>query len=398
MSFNLLILSSDKSTGTNFAKSLQLSRGGKRDDFTIIGTAAHAGRAHLTANDYTVLVPPEIVTDPVRTRDYVEEKLEKTIHLLYETRSGDSMLCVSRNRERLPVFLPPAALVETLENKFQTYVHLQSNGFPVPQTRLLRQPEDVGTAMRAIHAEEYWVRATMGQGGTGALASSDEQEIIEHITAKNGWGRFALSEKLPLDAPLSWESRLSDEFFPGEMINWIALYSHGELIAAQTRKRLYFEHRELTPTGVGYTGAAMSLQRDDIHEVSESMMRSFNLELHGAFGIDFLVGHDGLPKVTEIQPCRFYTTTYFLSVMGVNFPRMYVDTFRGHTVALKKKVNPVPAGMVWLQRFGADDGLHHRDEILALLQTGVLTNDASTIVHRAISSTTQACLDAGNSS
>lgn len=373
MPFNILVLSSDKSTGANFAKSLQHSKN-SADDIFIIGTAGHIGRAQLTNNDLTVMVPDAVMSDPVSALKYVEQATSRKIDLLYETRSGKSMLRVSKSRASLPVFLPDSDLVDICEDKFRTFSHLSKAGLPVPATMLLNSANDVDEALRTIPGNSFWLRETMGQGGTGAFSSSDKDEIINRINERSGWGKYTLAEKLPIDSDISWKDRLSDNFFPGEMINWLALYKDDELIASQTRKRLYFEHADLTTAGVGYTGGVMSLKRDDIHDLSEKIVRSFGYKLNGAMGIDFLIDSQGQPKVTEVQPCRFYTTTFFLSQLGLNFPRLYVDTYRGQNVTPKNRINPVESGFVWLQRFGADDRACHRDDMLKLLDTGIMTN------------------------
>lgn len=389
MSFNILILSSDRSTGANFAKSLQLSKR-PGDDITIIGTSTHPGRSFLASNDITVLIPKEIETDPEAIVAFVQEKLSLQLDLVYESRSGKNMLRFSRLRDKFPVFLPDQELIEVFEDKFSTYKSLEQKNFPVPKTLLLSSAHDVEVAFNTMGLKSCWVRATMGQGGTGAFASENPQEIIDNINAVNGWGHYTLSEKLPVDGAFKWHERLSDNFYPGEMITWMALYHDDKLVAAQTRKRLYFEHQDLTVSGVGYTGAAMSLQRDDIHALSEDIVRSFGLKLNGVFGADFLVDYNGQPKVTEIQTCRFYTTTYFLSMLGLNFPRLYVDSYRGQLSDEMGRINPIEAGMIWLQRFGADDTLVHRNEMLSLLDTGVLYNDTDAIMHRKIPLNAQA--------
>ena len=387
MGFNILILTSDRSTGTNFAKSLQLSKSAK-DDITIIGTSTHPARAHLTSNDYTVLISSDLEKDPVGIRNHVERVLELSIDLVYETRSADKMLQLSKKRDGLPVFLPSEEAVELFEDKFKTFEHLNDLGFPVPKTRIVNTKEDIIRAKEEIGSIDFWLRANFGQGGKGSFSSSNVDEITETLDAEEGWGKYTMAEKLPIDSKLKWEDRLSDNIHSGEMVNWLALYNNGELIASQTRKRLYFEHKEMTKSGVGYTGGVMSIQRDDIHELSDEIVKSFGFVLNGPIGIDFVADHKGQLKLTEVQACRFYTTTYFLSLMGLNFPRILVDTFRGDAPKLDKKINPVPAGMVWMQRFGADDTLRHRNEILSLIEKGVMENDNNSIMHRIISPST----------
>lgn len=379
MSFYLLLLNSDNSTGTGFAKSLHLSRE-NRTDFHVIGTSTHAGRAHLTCNDYTVLVSKEINDDPLSTTKHVQDRLGIKASLVYQTKSAEPMLKLSAFRDILPTYLPPPELLKITEDKYATYAQLHAHGFPVPYTKLLKKPDDVHSAMKECRVPMYWVRASTGQGGAGSLSSADAAEIVGHVTEHDGWGRFIIAEKLPIDVARSWQERLSDHLYPGEMVTWIALYDEGRLIAAQSRKRLYFEHTKLSTTGVGYTGGVMSLRNDAITELSDAIVRCFGCNPHGPFGIDYVIGNDGEPKVTEVQAGRFHSTTYFLSLVGLNFPRLLLDVFRGGVLS-PPKIDPVPPGVVWLQRFGSDDTLRYRDELLEFVNTGIFHNDETAIVH-----------------
>jgi predicted ATP-grasp superfamily ATP-dependent carboligase len=65
-----------------------------------------------------------------------------------------NVLLVSRNRERLRswfhVVLPPAEVIETLMNKVLFYNFAQEHGFKIPQTRFLRESQDVVRAAQEL--------------------------------------------------------------------------------------------------------------------------------------------------------------------------------------------------------------------------------------------------------
>lgn len=371
MSFNILVLHSDRSTGINFVQSLQDAKQQSwGEDVNIIGLCSHPVRMQLCKNDITYFID-ENKADTVDVMvKRLEQKTGESIHLVYETKSAPYMLAVSRLRAHIPVFLPPHNLVEIFEDKYRTYSHLTERGFPVPATYLMNSPQDVETAFHQIAKATVWVRDTQGQAGHGAFASESIDEVKAQITQRNGWGHHTISEKLPIEREHGWKERLSSEFFPGEMVTWIALYDRGELIGSQVRKRLYWEHSDLTISGVtGYSGANMTVSRRDVHELSDNIIRSFDWKPHGAVGADYVVDDEGQVRLTEIQASRFYTSTYSLALLGLNLPKLYVDVFRGNEVE-KGLINPCPEGYVYIQRFGSESVMVHRDKVLSEISEG----------------------------
>jgi len=379
MSFDILVLHSDRSTGMNFVNCLQeAKKQGWGEDINIIGLSSHPLRMQLCKSDITYLID-ENDTDITRHVKRIEGEIGKPVDLVYETKSAAYMLNVSRLRNTLPVFLPPHELVEVFEDKYQTYEHLSQKGLPVPKTYLINSPEDVHSAFRSIAKSSVWVRETKGQAGLGAFSSSMPTDVIREITQRNGWGRHIVAEKLPINTQHSWEDQLSSDFFPGEMVTWAALYNHGQLIGSQVRKRLYWEHADLTVSGVtGYSGANMTVSRKDVHDHSDKIMRSFDWKPHGAVGIDYVADENGVIKLTEIQASRFYTSTYPLALLGLNLPKLYIDAFRGKDVC-KDVINPCPEGMIYVQRFGAESIMIHRDAILDELSSGTFRPKTSNV-------------------
>lgn len=285
MGFNILVLHSDRSTGINFVQCLQeAKKQGWGQDLYIIGLCSHPLRMQLCKNDITY-VDDDRESDIVSMVKHLEHKIGEHIHLVYETKSAPHMLIISRLRDKLPVFLPPHDLVEIFEDKYRTYKNLSGKGYPVPKTYLINTLDDIEMAFHNIAKSVVWVRDTQGQAGFGAFSATSAQQVAEQITQRNGWGHHTVAEKLPIDTPHKWKDRLSSNFLPGEIVTWVAFYNKGQLVGSQVRKRLYWEHSDLTTSGVtGYSGANMTVSRKDVHDLSDSIIKSFNWKPHGAVG------------------------------------------------------------------------------------------------------------------
>lgn len=361
--FNILVLNSDKSTGLNFVKSLQLAKRNQGRKYFIVGASTDLIRAQLCANDITVLIDREMIS-PVDIKGYAEDAVQKAIDLVYETKSAEYMLRIDACRDLIPVFIPSSKSIRIFEDKFRTFSLLREGGFPVPDTILPRNRREIRDFMAENQYHEVWVRSLMGQGGKRAFTASDSQSVADVIERGKDWGNYTVAERLPKqDISTGWEPHLTDELLPGEMVTWMALYDNGSFIASQVRKRLYWEHGDLSQTGVtGYSGANMTIKRDDIHDLSDSIVRFIDKKPHGAMGADFVVDKDGKAKLTEIQASRFYTSTYPIALLGLNFPDLYVNCFR--RIKLQEGlVNPCEPGMIYIQRFGADSVMVHRSNL-----------------------------------
>ncbi|HMS25238.1 MAG TPA: phosphotransferase [Acidimicrobiia bacterium] len=350
MAFNLAIFNADKSTGSNFARSLNVAKqAGWGSDVQTIGVMPHAIRGQLAPLDLRVF---ESVDDPAEFIHRLEVAIGKPIDLVYETKSAEYMLRLSGAREAIPTFLPPHDLVQLFEDKLATQQHLAQRGFAVPQSTLVTSADDVRNFFKQWNIPRAWVRDVVGQGGRGSFFTDDPEEANRQIAEADGWGKYMIAEMLPVDSVQDWRVALSDQLLPGDMLTWSALYDNGRLVASQVRKRLYWEHSDLTPSGVtGYSGGQLVLANRSVHDLSNDIMRSFPWEPTGPVGIDFVVDNNGVPNVTEIQACRFYTSMLALADLGLNLPAMYVDVFRGQNQTYDI-INPCEPGAVTVQRFG----------------------------------------------
>lgn len=355
----ILVLNSDKSSGSNFVSCLKYAA----VDYEIYGTSTHRIRSLLSEVDHNIYVSEAQNQHPSKVIDIARKESNVDFDLTYQSKSDHYMLDYSKHRNRYPVFLPAHEQIIIYEDKYLTYRHLVKKGFNVPYTGLPNNVEELYDISKNISSNEFWVRAKSGQGGKGSFKADNMSKISKVLDERNGWGNYLVSKRIDTKKSSTWKQRLSDELLPGEMVSWIALYKDNGLIASQVRKRLYWEHSDLAVSGVtGYTGANMTISNDYIHELSDKVVRSFG-PANGAMGVDYLIDENGNPAVTEIQASRFFTSTYFLALLGLNFPKLYIEAFNG-TPSLKDAVNPCKPGYLYIQRFGAKSKLIKKDRIV----------------------------------
>lgn len=79
-------------------------------------------------------------------------------------------------------------------------------------------------------------------------------------------------------------------------------------------------------------------------------MRATSDKPHGVYCVDMKEGSDGVPKVTEINIGRFFTTSNFFAHAGLNMPAMYLEL--GMTSKLAKKpqqLNALADDLYWVR-------------------------------------------------
>jgi carbamoyl-phosphate synthase large subunit len=144
---------------------------------------------------------------------------------------------------------------------------------------------------------------------------------------------------------------MASEFLPGPEFAWQSLWHRGRLVTAQARQRLEYIFGNLTPSGqTSSPSVARTVNRDDINEIGQAAVNAVSAEPHGVFCVDMKEDANGRPKVTEINPGRFFTTSNFFAHAGSNMPAMYLEL--GQTGQLRQKpprLNPLPENLYWVR-------------------------------------------------
>lgn len=334
----------------NFIRSLNESG---RGDY-LIGTSCDISDLFLA--DVSEKYPVPAALDP----DYSPALLNilskakpDFIHLQndYEVRA------VSRLRDQVEAlgvkhYLPAAETVENCVDKEKSYQIWQRAGIPVPKTMLLHSPADLKKAFD-LYGETIWVRAIEGGGGRGALPADNYDFAKIWIDRYNGWGEFTASELLTKDT-----------------VTWLSIWYHGELVVAQTRRRLSWNFGNRTLSGVtGITGVGETYSDERVDRISRDAIFAIDSKPHGIFAVDMTYDKSGIPNPTEINIGRFFTTHYFFTKAGLNMPKIYCDiALDGNFPSLEKRVNPLPDGLIWIRGMDVEPVMTTRSELEAMAE------------------------------
>lgn len=315
----------------NFIKSLRES---ERNDF-IIGTSCVPSDLFLADVDEKYVVPP--ATAP----NYREEILALTTRIRPEfmhVQNDYEVRAISRLREEVvelgcKLYLPSKETVENCVDKQRSYLIWHAAGIRVPLTLTLNCEEDLRKAFDTL-GPKIWVRATEGGGGRGALPADNFEFAKIWIERFNGWGTFTASQLLS-----------------EKTVTWQSIWHEGSLVVAQTRRRRSWNFGNRTVSGVtGITGVGETWADPVVDRVAQDAIFAIDKKPHGIFSVDMTYDFAGNPNPTEINIGRFFTTHYFFTKAGVNFPAIYCDiALENKFPSLCRKLNPLPSGLVWIR-------------------------------------------------
>jgi carbamoyl-phosphate synthase large subunit len=332
----------------NFIKSLRAS---DRGDY-IIGASSVASDLFLADAEEKYVVPPaQAAVYPEKILRLLERVRPNLLHLQhdYEVRA------ISRLRDRISalgvkLYLPAPETIDNCVDKYRTYALWKAAGIRVPETILLNDKNDLKSAFDKL-GETIWLRAIEGGGGRGALPTNDYNLAEVWIDQFNGWGAFTASELL---------SKRS--------ITWQSIWFEGELVVAQTRARRSWNFGDRTLSGVtGITGVGETCSYPEIDRISQDAILAVDPRPHGIFSVDMTYDREGFPKPTEINIGRFFTTHYFFTKAGINFPEIYCNiALDGQFPVLDKRINPLPDGLLWIRGMDVEPVLTKVEELTKL--------------------------------
>lgn len=234
------------------------------------------------------------------------------------------------------VYMPSHEVIEVCVDKEKSYRIWASNGIKVPKTMLVNNEKDLKNAFDKFgnHEGNIWLRATEGGGGRGALPTNDYEFAKIWIDRYKGWGAFTAASLLT-----------------EKTVTWLSIWHEGELVVAQTRKRLAWNFGNRTLSGVtGITGVGVTCSSDIVTKVAVDSISSIDKKPHGIYGVDMTYDTSNFPNPTEINISRFFTTVHFFTKAGLNMPKIFKDiAIYDEFPSIEKKINPLPDGLVWIR-------------------------------------------------
>jgi carbamoyl-phosphate synthase large subunit len=255
---------------------------------------------------------------------------------------------LSERRDELGMrtFWPRPETVAICQDKFATYELWRQAGLSVPETRMLHSRRDLEAFMH--ECGDIWLRAITGAAGKGSFHTSDLEQARAWIDFNKGWGSFTAAKYLSPDS-----------------VTWQSIWFHGHLVVAQSRRRLYWEFGDRTPSGItGITGGAITVDDPAVTDLSLRAIHAVDAAPHGIFSVDLTYDSDGVANPTEINIGRFFTTHYFFTAAGLNMPLVAVRLAFGEPAPpLAKRINPLPPGLMWIRGMDKDPVLTHVETV-----------------------------------
>jgi len=342
--------------GINFTESLRVAP----EKVFLVGTEANEYFQHLASTDVKYQVPR------AKERGYIDELNEiirrEKVEFLH-AQPDVEVEAVSENREKIEadVFLPSKKTVRACQDKLESARLWKIKKVPVAKTLEVRDIKDVEHAFEEL-GTPIWVRARHGAGGKGSTPADNIETAIS-------WLRYWKSRAV------TWEF-IAQEQLPGRNIAFHSLWKNGELVTSMTRERLEYIYPYLAPSGIMGTPAVQRTVHDEtVNKVGTDAVLAIDPSFTGIASVDLKENAEGIPCVTEINPGRMFTTSFFFSYASkvlrndycANIPYLYTRLAFKETVPNMPKYNILPAEVYWIRHMDAPARLVRDGKVLGAM-------------------------------
>ncbi len=344
--------------GINFVKSLTVSP----EKLYIVGTEASDYYLHTMPTENKYLVPK--AKDPSYI-DRLNEIIRKEKIDFLHAQPDVEVEIVSEKREKIeaPVFLPSKQAVKACQDKLESATVWKNKGVPVAKTIVIKQESDIDRAFAEL-GSPIWIRATSGAGGRGSTPANNRETAVSWI---NYWRA----------RNVDWQF-IAQEMLPGRNIAFHSLWQNGELITSMARERVEYIYAYLAPSGVMGTPAVQRTVHDNtVNKISTEAVLAIDPNFTGIASVDLKENTKGVPCVTEINPGRMFTTSFFFSYASkvifndyrINIPYLYTKLAYKEAVPKLEKYNPLPADVYWIRHMDAPARLVKDNKVLGAMYT-----------------------------
>jgi predicted ATP-grasp superfamily ATP-dependent carboligase len=332
----IMLTGAGGSAAYNFRDALALDN----PDHYVVGVDMKPYHLELIDVAQRYLVPG--VNDPtyveVMNRVIEKEKIE-----FFHPQPDPEVAFLARNRDKIQAktFLPDADAIELCHDKMAFNERMSEAGVAVPQTYRIDKKDDLKQALQELLKVQpkIWLRASRGAGSRASLPINSFYQGDAWI---DYWRNFR---------GIDYGDFMASEFLPGHEFAWQSLWYEGELITAQARERIEYIFGALTPSGqTSSPSVAKTVNRADLDETCQAAVRAVSKKPHGVYCVDLKEDASGVPKVTEINIGRFFTTSNFFAHAGLNMPAMYLElAMTGKLKEKPKQLNPLEDDLYWVR-------------------------------------------------
>ncbi|MEM2336061.1 MAG: ATP-grasp domain-containing protein [Candidatus Bathyarchaeia archaeon] len=328
--------------GINFIMSLRLAP----EKIFIVGTEANEHFIYLVPADRRYLVPRAEEKNYIeRLNEIIRKEKVEFLHAQTDT----EVAVVSENREKIEagIFLPSKETVKICQDKLESAKIWMKKGVPVAKTVEIRNEKDVDKAFEEL-GSPIWIRARHGAGGRGSTPAYNKETAFS-------WIKYWRARDMKWDF-------IAQEHLPGRNIGFHSLWKDGELITSMARERIEYIYPHLAPSGVTGTPAVQrTIHDNNVNRIATEAVLAIDPNFNGIACVDMKEDIDGVPRVTEINAARMFTTSFFFSYASkvlrkdycANIPYLYVKLAFKESVPETPKYNILPENIYWIRHIDA---------------------------------------------
>ena len=344
----VLLTGAGGSASANVLDSLNLAP----EPIAVIGADLSPVRLHLSKATKRFLLPR--FSDP-HYMEFLNNALNRLSVDVLHPQPDPEVTYLSANRKKVnaSLFLPSNEAIELAQDKAAFAAAMTSAGVSTPSSLDFSSFDDVyeRTASLLETNEKVWIRARQGAGSRAALPVSTPQQAVSWI---EWW-----SEERNLH-PADF---MAAEFLPGREFAYQSIWQNGVLIAGQARERLEYLYGVLSPSGQSSTPAtARTVTEPVVDETAQKAILAVDDTPNGVYCVDLKTSADGIPKVTEINAGRFFTTSNFFSHAGLNMPWMSIKAALGDELTPLGS-SPLEPDLYWIRMVDMGYKLVQKDDL-----------------------------------
>lgn len=333
----ILVTGAGGPAGSNFIHSLRIAP----EKFHIIGSDMNPIHLELSKAGSNHILPRCDSPDYISAlNDLIEREDIEFVHPQPDVEVA--ALSESRDRINARTFLPRKETIRTCQDKMEFARALEKKAVPIARSFQIHDERDLEEGLKELlklNPARTWLRAVSGAGGRASLPIKEAihgEVWIDYWKKNRGldWGDFMLSE-----------------YLPGHEYAFQSIWKDGEVITSQARERLEYLFGYLTPSGqTSSPTVAKTVHNEDVNRIATDAVKAVDKKASGVFCVDLKENVKGVPCVTEINSGRFFTTSNFFSVAGVNMPYLYLKlAFDEPIKDLPAKYNPLPEDLYWVR-------------------------------------------------
>jgi hypothetical protein len=231
---------------------------------------------------------------------------EQTIDVLVPQPDSVVRRCAEYTAPIFATFLPSLETIDRCQAKAIAANLWHKAGLRGPAVKIVEPYPDMLHLAAVQLGLPFWLRASRGAGANKAIK-------VEQLGEAYHWIRF-------------WESRgaqvewIAEPYLPGRDLAWSSIWYQGELVACFARERVEYLYPQLSPEGLTGTPTIARIVHDDrVTEVGIEAVRAVDDKPHGIYSVDLREDAFGMPRPTEINAGRGFTTFGLWSLYDVNF-------------------------------------------------------------------------------